>query len=213
MIGFYAAGAMNGGAVVSSASWDPSAATDSIGLTNSDLRVIQGAGITTNGSVKSTKALSGKCYISGVMRGPQIFNATSGFGVCDSTYSPAAGASPFNSSVCLISGAGSLQTNGNGSSLGTLGGSSTTAEIGVEIAVDTSTRNAWIRRSGGTWIGGGDPSTGSTPSVTLGGSGPIFALAYRQNGGPNTARYVDLHPDAASTTGVVPSGFAAANWA
>ena len=37
----------------------------------------------------------------------------------------------------------------------------------VRVAYDPSTRNVWFALNGGSWVGGGNPATGSTPSTTL----------------------------------------------
>jgi hypothetical protein len=83
----------------------------------------------------------------------------------------------------------------------------------VQIAVRVATRRVWVRRDGNAWQGGGDPAADTNPSFTLSGTGAIYAVATLTKAGWTPSRYVEIHPDAASTTGVVPSGFTAANWA
>lgn len=43
----------------------------------------------------------------------------------------------------------------------------------IEFAVDgsSSPKKVWIRKAGGSWVGGGDPTAGTSPTATLSGSG------------------------------------------
>jgi hypothetical protein len=83
----------------------------------------------------------------------------------------------------------------------------------IEVAVRVSTRRLWIRQNGGSWVGGGDPAADTTPTATLTGTGAIFPAAWVASSGATAARYVEINPTAGTTTGTVPSGFTAANWA
>jgi hypothetical protein len=100
----------------------------------------------------------------------------------------------------------------NAGSVGTLPGTITNDPVNIEFAVDVSTRKVWIRQNGQAWAGGGDPAAGTSPTVTLSGSGAIYPVGWISTSGPS-GRQVALHVDAGSTTGTPPSGFTAANWA
>ena len=79
----------------------------------------------------------------------------------------------------------------------------------LEIAVDAGARAAWLRNSGGAWIGGGDPASGMSPTFTVSGSGPLyFAATVWVFTSGNATRGVWLHSDAANVTGTPPAGFA-----
>src|SRR5690606_1649513 len=79
----------------------------------------------------------------------------------------------------------------------------------LESAVDAGARAAWLRNSGGAWIGGGDPASGMSPTFTVSGSGPLyFAATVWVFTSGNATRGVWLHSDAANVTGTPPAGFA-----
>lgn len=47
------------------------------------------------------------------------------------------------------------------------GATDSTTPVTVGFAFDASTRKLWVRRSNGTWEGGGDPAAGTSPTLTL----------------------------------------------
>ena len=78
----------------------------------------------------------------------------------------------------------------------------------IEIAVDGTTREVWIRPNGGAWLGGGDPVTGTTPTTTLGGTGAIYpAATIIVTAGNDSNKCVHIVANPALITGTVPSGF------
>lgn len=115
----------------------------------------------------------------------------------------------------LSASVGVWSPNGNifsgGSVIGSVGALSSPDDI--QIAVRVATRRIWIRQAGGAWVGGGDPATDTSPTLTLGGSGDIYVAATVNKTSATPNRYSQIHPDAGSTTGAVPSGFTAASFA
>lgn len=75
---------------------------------------------------------------------------------------------------------------------------------GVEVAVDVTSRKVWARNSGGSWLGGGDPATGATPTCTLSGTGDIYAVASNIQWHGDS---ITIHTDPENVTGSAPSGF------
>lgn len=176
-------------------------------LTNSDLRLTANTGATGDyANARAIRAVTGDCYFSATVANNTTEDA--GFGVARESFG-------ITSAVDFVREPGMYSTNGNTygpggliASGGTLGSVSS-----VEVAIRTSTRRVWIRRNGGAWVGGGDPVADTSPTLTLSGTDLIFPAATLTRAGASGSRYVQLHPDAASTTGTVPSGFTAANWA
>lgn len=48
-------------------------------------------------------------------------------------------------------------------------------------AYDVDSRKLWVRQNGGAWIGGGDPASGTTPSVTTSGTTYFVGNTYNTN--------------------------------
>ena len=163
-------------------------------------------------NARSVRPLAGKCYFSARVRTP-YGGATVGLGVADGAWSPASSANWIGNAASNVAVAawfmnGNVYTNG--SIIGNLGSSS---DAQIQIAVDVSTRKVWVRRDGGAWLGGGDPAAGTSPTLTLPGSGDIYVAAtLSANSSPNTNFYAKLARNASEVTGTVPSGFTAANW-
>jgi len=103
----------------------------------------------------------------------------------------------------------------------TISGTSTLTAA-VEIAVrrvllsgTTFQYRVWLRRSGGSWIGGGDPAADTSPThaVSVATSTNYYCIgASLTRAGANSSRFALIHGDAASTTGTPPAGFAKALW-
>ena len=79
------------------------------------------------------------------------------------------------------------------------------------VAVDTATRQVWIRQvssgSSGIWAGGGDPAAGTLPSRVLAGTGGLYAAG--STGTVIDTAYVELVSDPSQFWGVPPAGFSA----
>ena len=82
---------------------------------------------------------------------------------------------------------------------GNIGGVSVSSRICV--AVDTATREVWIRKNSEAWAGGGDPALGTTPYKTITGTGAIWPYVDLQNACKVTANFEGAFANA------VPSGF------
>lgn len=195
-----------------SATWDSAQKSVPAVLSAGDLRLTANTGVSgTYANTRSTRGLQGLAYISAEI-GTAAAGAVYGFGVADATWNVTSasvycggsgstsvglwgpnGATYFNNSVIFSGGTGSAPAN-------------------VEIAVRVATRRVWIRRSGGAWLGGGDPAADTSPTATLSGSGVIYAAASVTRSGALSTWFVELDPNAAATTGTVPTGFTAANW-
>ena len=159
-------------------------------------------------NTRATRAVTGNCYFSA-----EVANFTSedaGFGIAAESWTLSAAAlfvGGGGESAGMYSTSGNVYASGFRGSGGTLG-----SVDSVQVAVRTASRRVWIRRNGGAWQGGGDPVADTTPTATIGGTGALFPAASLTRAGATPSRYVQLHPDAASTTGAVPVGFTAANW-
>lgn len=194
------------------ATWDPAHLSSATSLTNSNLTLNPVGASGTYACSRSTRALQGLAYVSANCSTNSSGSMFSGFGIADAT-------AGFNSTN-MYTGFTSLSVGGgptdgnvynNNASIGVLTGIANPGD--VQIAVDVPNRKVWIRRSGGSWLGGGDPAAGTSPTLTLGGSGALYVVGSCYRPSFNASRYIILHGDAASTTGTPPSGFTAANWA
>ena len=123
-------------------------------------------------------------------------------------------------SAGLWANSGSVYRQGQSTLTGT-GGLSFGVEVAIRLVPNfggspTQTQmRAWIRRSGGSWYGGGDPVADTTPTHTATisvNTNYIALLGTVTRSGATSARKVTLHGDAASTTGTPPTGFTKALW-
>ena len=186
------------------ATWNPLDKAAGITLFNGNTRA-DSTGGSNYVSVRSTAAVSGKRYFELLHNVVSTGGNSSAGGVSDSSQSVASpnycGSSTLSAGLWVPPG--NVYTNGAviGSGLGA-------QPVGVtrsEWAVDSATRNVWVRIHGGAWLLGGDPALGTTPTATLTGSGGIYAMAT-----PYTNLWwVDLVSDPANMLGVAPSGFTA----
>jgi hypothetical protein len=69
------------------------------------------------------------------------------------------------------------------------------------FAYDVDSRKLWVRQDGGSWVGGGNPASGTTPSVTLSGTAYLVGNTYQTNTQSFTIK------DKSSQTYNPPSGF------
>lgn len=204
----YAAAGGGGGVV-----WDSAVRSVPAVLSLGDSRLTADtAAAGTYANVRSTKPLTGLAYISGTVSMNDL-STNAGFGVGDIT-SAVTNASIYmgqqNLNVAMWGRTFTRYFN-NGAQTYTGGGSGSPAD--VQIAVRVATRRVWVRVNGGVWHGGGDPVADTSPTVTLSGTGAIYAQGTITRAGAAAGRYVDLHGTAATTTGAVPAGFTAAGFA
>lgn len=168
------------------------------------------AGVGSYAAGRATRACKDKCYFSAAIRHTDS-GAVIGVGVADVTTnltSTSVYPGIDNKSVAVSSPNG--QTFFNGSNVGSVG--VLAAPNQVEFAVDVATRKVWVRKGGGAWLGGGDPATGTSPTATLTGTGNIYPAFWVSDTGTLINRFTTLNTEVSGTTGVVPSGFTAANW-
>lgn len=90
-------------------------------------------------------------------------------------------------------------TSSSGGSVNTYNGSSQR----YGFAYDVDTRKLWVRQAGNAWIGGGNPTTGTTATVTLTGTSYLVGETYNTSGESFTIT------DKNSVVDAVPSGFTA----
>lgn len=149
----------------------------------------------------SANALTGKTYLSGVATasGAAIGIARESTKLDPSTYF--VGVTPNALGVWV---GGSVYTNNN--VIGSVGAGS---PLAVEIAVDVPNRKVWVRKNGGSWVGGGDPVAGTLPTYTMPGTDALFlagcVYVYNSTSAGRSAR---IHT-AADLSGSAPSGFTA----
>jgi len=115
----------------------------------------------TNSVIYSTFALTDKIYWEVTLNG----SATQQLGIADfsktNTTNSAPGDAGRNGYIYLTTGG--IYNNGS-LVLGSLS-TATTNDV-ICFAYDSANNKLWIRKNNGTWFGGGDPATGSTPSAT-----------------------------------------------
>lgn len=199
MLALAAAGIVDGNA------WDPATKSIYAYLSGADLVLEASA---PYGTARGLRPLAGNCYFSAKPYAPNS-GETVGIGVCDATV---------DTSSYLISVGDSNFSFGcwpqNGTAWGgnvAIGSAGSSATSDIQIAVRVTSRRCWVRRAGGGWVGGGDPALDTSPTYTLSGSGLIYPMG--SISGVAGGAKITLHKDASQTTGVVPAGFTAANWA
>lgn len=182
--------------------WNPGYLSPSatVAAANTELRAATTA---TYANSRSLSPLSGDVYFSA--RCEKGLAANYGFGITDAAVS--------------LTSAG--RYTGDQNSIGLwyegrvyMGGTSIhmpgalTASVDIEVAVRVASRRIWLRRSGGAWIGGGDPAANTTPTGTLGGTGALYiagSLDPRAGGTANALIRLPTNP--VGVTGVAPAGF------
>lgn len=179
--------------------WEPMTMPDSgsASLTNSGATYSASANV--NGSIYSTVPIRQKSYFE-IELDTAVTYIYGGVG-CGSYNRRDTGTLKNGSgAVCVECPTGIVYANNT--SLGTLS-AGTGSTMRVRIAVDPATRNIWLGAVGMTgWVGGGDPTAGTTPTITLPGSGLLWAAASLNDIGTAT-----LVSDPADLTGSAPSGF------
>lgn len=190
------------------ATWNPSHKTPAASLTNGDKR-LNSVGGDTHASTRSTGIISGNRYFA-IRVSTDASGGVAAGGVSDESKS-------------FDGPQGSDGWTGSGASIGYWGPTWGVRHNGglvhsqayshnpqiIEIAVRAGTRRVWIRRNGAAWIGGGDPAADTTPTVTLSGTGAIYASATVVVSGAGSGRWAELLSDPAEITGTPPSGFTA----
>lgn len=182
------------------ATWDAANKTSIASLTNGDLRLTNSAsGAYAN--ARTTVAVTRKTYLSfGIPVWGGGTGGLTGIGVCDDT-------SPVSNILWSAGDVGSgaawgpnyvVWVNNVNTGIPSIIG------VAAEMAIDPTTRKVWIRNSGGSYFGGGDPATGSSPTFVVPGTGSIYVCAsvYMSDG------ILDLRSSPGDITGAAPSGYA-----
>lgn len=186
------------------ATWNPLDKGSNILLQTGNLVAYQDA---TSGSqtVRSTNACVGKTYFEMDLTTLNSSGASLGAGVADASTSLSTYAGSTTSGVELWLPSGGVYFNGAVVITGTSHGNGT---YRYGYAVDVPTRKIWILDvTTGAWVGGGDPTLGTSPTVTLAGTGALFAACTPFSNSPTQA--ITLISNPASMTGTIPSGFTA----
>jgi len=158
----------------------------------------------TNSVIYSTFALTDKIYWEVTLNG----SATQQLGIADfsktNTTNSAPGDTGRNGYIYLTTGG--IYNNGS-LVLGSLS-TATTNDV-ICFAYDSASNKLWIRKNNGTWFGGGDPATGSTPSTTTSSSftySPVLGA-----GGGSDAVNASANFGQRPFTYTAPSGYVALN--
>ena len=114
-------------------------------------------------------------------------------GVIDETQKSTAN---FSGSLMAVQTPAASNWGGSGNVGGFVNGSR------ICVAVDTATREVWIRKNGDVWAGGGDPTLGTLPYKTLTGLGALLPYADVRSGASVNGRFASGH------SYTRPSGFA-----
>lgn len=190
--------------------WDPATKSSPAVLSAGNIRLATTSGTSgTYGNARSTRAIQGLCYVS-VSTNTDSTGEVLGAGICDSTF-PQATTSRWVGDGTTSVGLWFPASTGyfNGSPIGTATGSPTFIEMAVRVA----SRKVWLRAEGGAWLGGGDPVADTSPTATLTGTGALYVVGSIDRRSATSARWIEIASTAGTTTGTVPSGFTAANWA
>lgn len=191
--------------------WNPSHKSSIAVLSSGDLRLTSLTSGGTYGVTRGTRACVGLCYFS-MLVGFTASGSVCGGGVADATTDLTLTTNyPGIDNKSITAGSPNGSITFNNTNVGSAG--SLANPDNIEVAVRVSTRRVWIRQNGGSWVGGGDPAADTTPTATLTGTGDIFPAAWVASLATSASRYVEINPTAGTTTGTVPSGFTAANWA
>lgn len=190
-----------GGAILT---WNPADKSANMSLANGDLDAISLQNNTYEGVRATLSKNTGKWYVAyklidtrvadDIYVGLRVFTATwpntNPFG--DATYR-------------ILWRAGSGQIFGGST---TPGGMSFGIGDVAEIAVDTDTGKFWCRINGGTWKGGGDPSTDTTPTETYAtGGDTVYPVHVTDNAPAHSDYNVRLQGNASNQDDAAPSGF------
>lgn len=165
---------MASGTVINYATWNPSDMGSSITLSGGNSRATAAGGATSS-IVRSNIAVTVKTYFElKVDRNGFSAGRSVGAGTCDGGQSLSTYIGQTNDGVGRWSFDGSVFQGG--SIIFSPGSMSNPGTVGV--AIDPATRKVWIYDNTlSAWIGGGDPTTGTSPTATLTGSGSIYAAA------------------------------------
>lgn len=196
--------------VGNSSTWDPAVLSTGASLVSGNLRLQASAG-TNFSNTRSQKAILDLAYLSCVI-GFVSGGDNGGCGIADA-------AIDFTTATRWVGdGTDSIGVWGpvgvvyvNGVSAGSVG--AIASGVSIEFAIRLTSRRVWVRRSGGSWVGGGDPAADTTPTVTLSGSADLHMAASLSRPAATSSRYAQLGNNSAATTGTAPSGFTKANWA
>lgn len=188
------------------ATWNPADMGAYITLSLSDKRATSTHLAGANTIVRSTGAITGKRYFEMVV----FRNGYSGEVTAGGVASNAASLLTYlgqTSDACGVwSPGGGVYVSS--SKIRTISGLGVATTQRLDFAVD-ATNNAsikiWIRKSGGSWEGGGDPATGTTPTATIAITGSLYAAATPYQ----DPCYEELLANPADMTGTAPSGFTA----
>lgn len=173
--------------------WDPARIFQGATLSDAN-KLATGEAGDDYSHVRSVQEITGLLYFSGVVGGDAGF---AGIGVATD------GSNPVDDPLDYL-GLGSSDVGAWAGDGVYTGGSRihVAAATAWQFAVRAASRRVWVRQSGGAWLGGGNPATDTTPTVTLAGTGVLRACCTVARA-TSTAR---LH-SAAETTGTPPSGF------
>ena len=192
----------------SAPTWDAATKSGAAVLTNSDYTLARASSSGNYANVRSLLKITGKLYFSVATVWGSSDGRNGGVGIADSTWVSSSNLTYIGegNSVGLWGpgdGANNWRVYRNGSTLH----NGSTPIGNIEVAVDASTRNVWIRSSGGSWIGGGNPATGTTPTASIPGTGDLYAAASSYATTGWATRTFTLQSTLSAITGVVPSGF------
>lgn len=173
--------------------WDPARIFQGATLSDSN-KLATGESGDDYSHVRSVQEITGLRYFSGVVGGDVGFAA---IGVATD------GSNPLNDPLDYLGNGGGDVGAWVGDGIYQSGGRiHAVSATAWEFAVRASSRRVWVRQNGGAWLGGGNPATDTTPTVTLALTGALRACCTVARL-TSTAR---LH-NAAETTGTPPAGF------
>lgn len=161
-----------------------------------------------NSQARTGLALSGKQYCEFVVTTYPAALAT-GIGICSSPPTALYGSGAFN--LGHGNGGCGLPANfyNNNGSLTTDAAYTFVQGDNIGVAYDSATGKLWLRRNG-TWLGGGDPAAGTSPTMTISTGGTYYFYVGTYSCSISSGSYVyDIKPNTAVQTYSLPSGFSA----
>lgn len=187
-----------GGGSGTAIKWNSADKGAAVNLTDSDLTASS-----TAASWQSVRTLggamsSGKWYDEVILGSIGVYSCI--FGVCTIGYS-------MGTYVGSSSGGWSLHAKGSGGNLRVFRqgsyqdyGSGVSSSARVKMAVDIDNGKGWLAVVGASWIGGGDPAAGTSPTFTFTASTTLYVAGSVYSGNGTITRV-------SSYTDTVPSGF------
>ena len=195
----------DGGGAPTAAYWNPADKDSHIALSSGDAVATTAGSFATWVNVRSvTSHAGGKWYAELVNTTDVADSMMFGLAKAAESLTNQPGGAGSNSWAIQANRATGVRTYFNGGS-SIPGFSAISAGGYARIAVDITAGKLWLGVStSGTWSGGGDPATGTTPTYSFTPGTPLYLIF----GGNAVGQVVTLKSNGGENIGTIPSGFA-----